>query len=118
MTCRPSRSSGRRAGPSSLRALYGASSDCDVVQIMMLRCTSVHTVDDTGIAGLEVGWPLVERLNGWPLDVAGFVGVTQHLERGLQPDFPEIKAYIKTYFYGFPGTRQLRTRLGLGVGLS
>jgi outer membrane protein len=104
--------------PLILRALYGASSDCDVAKIMTLRCTSVHTVDDTGIAGLEVGWPLIERLNGWPLDIAGFVGVTQHLERGLQADFPEIKGYIKAYFYGFPWDAKLRTRLGLGVGLS
>src|SRR4029077_11879295 len=28
------------------------------------------------------------------------------------------KAYIKTYFYGFPWDAKLRTRLGLGVGLS
>ena len=104
--------------PLIVRALYGASSDCDVLKIMTLRCTSVHTVDETGIAGLEVGWPLIERLNGWPLDVAGFVGVTQHLEKGLQSDFPEIKGYIKAYFYGFPWDAKLRTRLGLGVGLS
>ena len=104
--------------PLIVRALYGASSDCDVLKIMTLRCTSVHTVDDTGIAGIEVGWPLVERLNGWPLDVAGFVGVTQHLEKGLQPDFPELKAYLKAYFYGFPWDAKLRTRLGIGVGLS
>ena len=104
--------------PLIVRALYGESSDCDVVPIITSRCTSTNTKDDTSIAGFEVGWPLIDRLNGWPLDLAGFVGVTQHKERGLQPDFPEIKAYIKAYFYGFPWDARLRTRFGLGVGLS
>jgi outer membrane protein len=44
--------------------------------------------------------------------------VTHHVERSLQSDFAEIKAYIKAYFYGFPWDAKLRTRLGLGVGLS
>jgi outer membrane protein len=104
--------------PLIARALYGASTDCNVTQVATLQCTSTHTKDDTGIAGLELGRPFIERLNGWPLDLAAFVGLTQHLERGLQGDFPEIKAYIKAYFYGFPWDARLRTRLGLGVGLS
>jgi MipA family protein len=104
--------------PFIARALYGASSECNVMHTALLRCTSTHTQDQTGIAGFEVGRPLIERLNGWPLDLAGFVGLTQHKERGLQPDFPEIRAYIKAYFYGFPWDQRLRTRLGLGVGLS
>jgi outer membrane protein len=83
-----------------------------------LRCTSIHTQDETGIAGFELGRPFIDRLNGWPLELAGFVGLTQHKERGLQADFPEIKAYIKAYFYGFPWDARLRTRLGLGLGLS
>ena len=104
--------------PLIVRALNGASSDCDVMQIALLNCTSVHTQDDTSIAGFEIGRPFIDRVNGWPLDFAGFVGITQHKERGLQPDFPEIRAYIKAYFYGFPWDAKLRTRLGLGVGLS
>jgi outer membrane protein len=104
--------------PLIARVFYGASSDCDIVPIATLRCTSTHTQDKTGIAGFEVGRPFIDRLNGWPLDLAGFVGVVQHKERGFQPDFPEIKAYIKAYFYGFPWDARLRTRLGVGVGLS
>jgi MipA family protein len=100
------------------RALYGNSSDCDVLQIATFRCTTTHTKDDTSIVGVEIGRPIVDRINGLPLDVAGFVGVTQHKERGLQDDFPEIRAYFKFYFYGFPWDAKLRTRLGLGVGLS
>jgi outer membrane protein len=104
--------------PFIARALYGNSSDCDVLQIALFRCTTTHTQDDTSIAGVEIGRPFVDRVNGWPLDVAGFVGITQHKERGLQADFPEIRAYFKFYFYGFPWDAKLRTRLGLGVGLS
>jgi MipA family protein len=104
--------------PLIARVFYGASSDCDVMPIATLRCTSTHTQDKTSIAGLELGRPFIDRLNGWPLDLAGFVGVVQHKERGFQADFPEIKAYIKAYFYGFPWDARLRTRLGLGVGLS
>ena len=104
--------------PLIARALYGDSSDCDVLQIAMFRCTTTHTQDNTSIAGVEVGRPFIDRVNGWPLDLAGFVGITQHKERGLQADFPEIRAYFKFYFYGFPWDAKLRTRLGLGVGLS
>jgi outer membrane protein len=104
--------------PLIARALYGASTDCDVLPIATFRCTSTHTQDKTGIGGIELGRPFIDRLNGWPLDLAGFVGLLQHFERGAQRDFPEIKAYIKAYFYGFPWDARLRTRLGLGVGLS
>jgi outer membrane protein len=104
--------------PLIARVFYGASTDCDVVPIATLRCTSTHTQDRTDIAGFEVGRPFIDRLNGWPLDLAGFIGVVRHKEKGFQPDFPELKGYIKAYFYGFPWDARLRTRLGLGVGLS
>ncbi len=104
--------------PLIARALYGASSDCDVLPIAALRCTSTHTQDQTGVAGFEVGRPFIERLNGWPLDLAGFVGLIRHREAGFQPDFWQINAYVKAYFYGFPWDARVRTRLGLGVGLA
>jgi outer membrane protein len=104
--------------PIIARIFYGASTDCDVLPIATLRCSSTHTQDRTDIAGFEVGRPFIDRLNGWPLDLAGFIGVVRHKEKGFQPDFPELKAYIKAYFYGFPWDARLRTRLGLGVGLS
>jgi outer membrane protein len=36
----------------------------------------------------------------------------------LQPDFWQINAYFKAYYYGFPWDARVRTRLGWGVGLS
>jgi outer membrane protein len=104
--------------PLIARVFYGASSECNVMQIAELRCTTTHTQDRTSIAGFELGRPLIDRLNGWPLDLAGFIGLIEHKERGLQPDFWQINAYIKAYFYGFPWDARLRTRLGWGVGLS
>jgi len=104
--------------PLTVRALYGDSTDCDVLKVATLRCTSTHTQDRTGIWGFEVGRPFIDRLNNWPVDIAGFVGATRHREAGLQPDFWELKAYLKAYYYGFPWDRRVRTRIGLGVGLS
>jgi outer membrane protein len=107
---------GRR--PLIARAFYGASSECNVMQIAELRCTSTHTQDKTGVVGFELGTPFLDRLNGWPIDLAGFIGLIQHREQGFQNDFWQVNAYLKTYFYGFPWDARLRTRLGLGVGLS
>ena len=70
-----------------------------------------------GEAGFEIGRPFIERLNGWPLDLAGFLGLIRHYEQGVQPDFWQINAYIKAYYYGFPWDARLRTRLGLPPGL-
>jgi len=107
-----------RHRPLVARVFYGASSGCDVVPIATLRCTSTHREDNTDVAGFELGRPFIDRLNGWPVDLAGFVGLIRHKQKGFQPDFWQINAYLKGYFYGFPWDARLRTRLGLGVGLS
>ncbi len=106
------------ARPLLVKLLYGASSDCDVLQIVRLACTSTHTVDDTDIVALHVGRKLIESAGGWPVDLAGFVGVQRQLEKGLQPDFYSFMAFLKAYYYGFPWDRYLRTRIALGSGLS
>ena len=104
--------------PLIARVFYGASSECNVMQIVEMRCNTTHTQDQTAVAGFEVGRPFIDRLNGWPLDLAGFLGLIEHKEKGFQPDFWQINAYIKAYYYGFPWDAKLRTRLGWGVGLS
>src|SRR5439155_177246 len=50
----------------------------------------------------------------WP----DFVGLARHKEAGFQPDFYQINAYIKAYYYGFPWDSHVRTRVGLGIGLA
>ncbi|HEY6821173.1 MAG TPA: MipA/OmpV family protein [Burkholderiales bacterium] len=104
--------------PLIMRVYHGDSSDCNVLQIAELRCTTTHTKDRTTITGFDVGRPFIEKLNGWPLDIAGFLGVIRHNEAGFQPDFWQLNAYFKAYYYGFPWTSRVRTRVGLGVGLS
>jgi outer membrane protein len=106
------------ARPLIVRVLYGASSDCDMLPIVTLQCLTVHTQDHTSIWGAEVGRTIAERVNGWPLDFAAFVGLIRHLERGFQPDFWQVNAYVKAYYYGFPWDRYVRTRVGFGAGLA
>ena len=104
--------------PLIVRALFGYSSDCDVLQIVRLTCTSTHTVDNTDIWGVDFGRYLIRRPYDWPVDVAGFVGVVRHLEKGFQRDFWQLHGYFKAWYYGFPWDRWVRTRLGFGGGVS
>jgi outer membrane protein len=95
--------------PLIVRAYNGDSTDCHVLLVAEFRCTSTHTADRTGVFGVELGRPFIDRVNGWPVDVAGFVGLQRHREEGFQPDFWSIRAYVKTYFYGFPWDRGAHT---------
>ena len=104
--------------PLIVKALYGKSTDCDVAKVMLLQCFSTNTTDQTRIASLELGRPFIERLNGWPLDFVGYVGLLRHQERGLQDDDWQVNAYMKAYYYGLPWSAHVRTRLGFGVGVS
>lgn len=104
--------------PVILRTFYGDSSDCDVMQIVRLACTSTHTLDPTSVAGFEVGRPVVMRLNDWPVDIAVFAGLIRHKEKGLQDDFWQVNGQIKAYFYGFPWSHRVKTRIAFGGGLS
>jgi len=104
--------------PLLVRAYYGASTDCNLINTIELTCASVHTKDDTSIAGFEIGRPLIERMNGWGFDVNAWVGVQRHFEDGHQPDFWSVRAYLKPVFYGFPWDSKVRTRVGMGIGLS
>ena len=105
--------------PLILRVGYGQSSDCDLMPIVTLQCTSVNTQDDTSIVQVDVGQVLLRRLNGWPVDIQGFIGFVKHEERGLQDDFWQVQGYFKPIWYPGPwfGER-LRMRLGLGAGIS
>jgi outer membrane protein len=104
--------------PLIVKVLHGKSSDCDVAQVMLLKCTSTNTIDQTRVTSIEVGRPFIEGLNGWPLDFVGYAGLLHHNERGLQADSWQANAYMKAFYYGFPWSERVRTRLGFGVGLS
>jgi outer membrane protein len=104
--------------PLIVRGYYGLSTDCNLINTVEGTCFTTQTKDHTSIAGLEVGRMLLERVNNWPLDVAAFVGAQRHFEDGNQPDLWSFRAYFKPYFYGFPWDSHVRTRIGLGVGVS
>jgi MipA family protein len=105
--------------PLIVRLGYGQSSDCDLLEIVSLQCTTVNTQDDTSVVVLDFGQVLVRRVNGWPLDIAGFIGFVKHLERGLQPDFWQVQGYFKPiYSFGPWFDGRLRPRIGFGAGIS
>lgn len=108
------------ASPTYLKVLYGKSTEdgCHLAKIVTLTCASTAKVNSTRIAGVQIGKPFVEQLNGWPVDVVGYLGLLQHDDRGLAPKGLQFDAFMKAYYYGFPWSHRVNTRLGLGVGLS
>jgi outer membrane protein len=89
-----------------------------VAKVMRLKCFSINTADQTRVSSIELGRPFIERLNGWPLDFVGYIGLLHHNERGLQDDIWQANIYMKAFYYGFPWSERVRTRLGFGVGVS
>ncbi|HYR34814.1 MAG TPA: MipA/OmpV family protein [Burkholderiales bacterium] len=104
--------------PLIVKALYGNSSDCNVAQTVELTCTSRHTVDNTDIAAVHIGRKLIENAGGWPVDLAGFVGLQRHFEKTYGNDFWSVMAFFKAYWTKFPWDRYVHTRFGMGAGLS
>lgn len=101
-----------------VKVMYGKSTGCTLAGIMQLRCASTNTTDQTSIGAIEIGRPFIERLNDWPLDIIGYLGLLHHNERGLQSNFGQVQAYMKAFYYGFPWSDHVRTRLGFGLGIS
>lgn len=106
--------------PTYVKVFYGRDSadGCHLVRIMTLQCAQLNSDDPTDIWGVHVGRPFVSQLNGWPLDLVGYVGVLRHDEKGHQPDAWQLDAYMKGFYYGFPWSHRVKTRLGFGFGVS
>ena len=106
--------------PTYFKALYGKAAEpsCHLAKIITARCASTDKVNPTSITGIQVGKPFINQLNGWPLDFAGYVGVTQHNDRGLQSNGLQLDLFMKAIYTGFPWSDRIKTRLGLGVGVS
>ena len=62
--------------------------------------------------------PFIERMHGWPIDIVGYTGTIYHDENGLQANSWELHTDMKAFFYGFPWSDWVRTRIGFGFGLS
>lgn len=104
--------------PLWLKVYYGEASECDVLQVVLINCTSTRTPEETRVAAIELGRTLIERLYGWNMDIAGYLGLLRHDENGFQPDHWQVNAYFKSFWYGFPWRDRVLTRIGLGSGLS
>ncbi|TWI01865.1 outer membrane protein [Luteimonas cucumeris] len=106
--------------PLLVKVFYGrASADgCHMANIMTLSCTSLNHENPTSVTGVHVGRPFLERVNGWPLDFNGYVGLLFRDENGLQANGWQVDAYMKAFYYGFPWSRRVNTRFGFGFGIS
>ena len=106
--------------PTYVKLLYGKATEdgCHLARIITARCLSTAKVNATHVSGIQLGKPFIEKLNGWPLDFAGYVGLKHNDERGLQANGLQLDVFMKAIYYGFPWSDRVKTRLGLGVGLS
>ena len=110
----------QEGSPTYFKLMYGKATEdgCHLARIITARCLSTAKVNGTNIAGVQVGKPFIQGLNGWPLDFAGYVGLTYHDERALQANGAQLDMFMKAIYYGFPWSDRVKTRLGVGVGLS
>lgn len=107
--------------PTFVKVFYGrgAGEGCHMVKIMNLSCTSLEHEQPSSITGVHLGRPFIERLNGWPLDFHGYVGLLYRNEMNdIQSDAWQIDAYMKVFWYGFPWSHRVKTRIGFGAGVS
>ncbi|MGA8786528.1 MAG: MipA/OmpV family protein, partial [Polaromonas sp.] len=72
----------------------------------------------TYVSAIQVGKPFLQNVNGWPLDFVGYVGLTHHDDRGLQANGVQLDLFMKAFYSGFPWGDRVKTRLGLGAGVS
>jgi outer membrane protein len=104
--------------PIYMKVLGGRATECNFLPAVALRCGSTRTGDDTRIWGMELGTPLVEQVNGWPLDFTAYAGVLAHDERKLRADGGQLDVQIKARYYGLPWRAQVMTRISFGAGFS
>jgi outer membrane protein len=110
----------KEGSPTWFKLLYGKATDdgCHLLKIVTAQCLSTASVNPTSIAGVQVGKTFIENVNGWPLDFVGYVGLTHHNDRGLQANGVQLDLFMKAFYSGFPWSDRVRTRLGLGAGVS
>ena len=106
--------------PTYFKLLYGrATGDgCHLIKILTARCLSTDKVNPTSVAALQVGKPFAQNFNGWPIDIVGYAGLTHHNDRGLQANGVQFDLFMKAFYSGFPWSERVKTRLGMGAGLS
>lgn len=110
----------KEGSPTYVKMLYGKATEdgCHLAKIITARCLSTASVNPTSIVGVQVGRPFIRNLNGWPVDVVGYAGLTYHDDRGLQPNGMQLDLFMKAFYSGFPWSGRVKTRLGMGMGVS
>lgn len=110
----------REGSPTWVKLLYGKATEdgCHLLKIVTAQCLSTASVNSTSVAGVQLGKTFLENVNGWPLDFVGYVGLTQHNDRGLQANGVQLDLFMKAFYSGFPWSDRVKTRLGLGAGVS
>lgn len=106
--------------PTWFKLLYGKATDdgCHLLKIATAQCLSTASVNPTSITALQVGKPFLQNVNGWPLDFVGYAGLTSHNDHGLQANGAQLDLFMKAFYSGFPWSERVKTRLGMGVGVS
>ncbi|MEO7399673.1 MAG: MipA/OmpV family protein [Polaromonas sp.] len=106
--------------PTWVKLLYGKATEdgCHLLKIVTAQCLSTASVNSTSIAGVQLGKTFLENVNGWPLDFVGYVGLTHHNDHGLQANGVQLDLFMKAFYSGFPWSDRVKTRIGLGAGVS
>ena len=106
--------------PTWFKLMYGQATEdgCHLAKIVTARCLSTASKNATSIAGLQMGKTLAQGFNDWPVDVVAYAGLLQHNDRGLQPNGVQLDLFVKAFYTGFPWRDRVKTRLGLGAGVS
>lgn len=110
----------KEGSPTYFKLLYGKATEdgCHLLKIITAQCFSTATNNPTSIAGVQVGRPFIQNLNGWPVDVVGYMGLAYHDDQGLQANGMQLDLFMKAFYSGFPWSDRVKTRLGLGAGVS
>jgi outer membrane protein len=106
--------------PTYFKLLYGKATDdgCHLLKIATAQCLSTAKINPTSITALQIGKPFLQNVNGWPVDFVGYAGLTYHDDRGLQANGMQLDLFMKAFYSGFPWSDRVKTRLGMGMGVS
>ncbi|MBC7549246.1 MAG: MipA/OmpV family protein [Polaromonas sp.] len=110
----------KEATPTWVKVLYGRATEdgCHLLKIATAQCLSTASTNATSIAGIQLGKTFIENVNGWPLDYVGYIGLTHHNDHGLQANGLQLDLFMKAFYSGFPWSSRVKTRLGMGAGVS
>jgi outer membrane protein len=106
--------------PTHFKLLYGKATEdgCHMLKIITAQCISTAKVNPTSISAVQIGRPLIQNFQGLPIDIVGYVGLAHHDDNGLQANGLQVDLFMKAYYAGFPWQERVKTRLGMGMGVS